>query len=222
MLGIVQDITEKKMVAQQQDLTIRILEKLNRAKEGPDAIQEILGQIKEFTGLEAVGIRLKENKDYPYFVAKGFPSHFIEAEKHLCSMDENGEMVFDSKGNPILECMCGSVIMGNIDPALSFFTEGGSFWTNSTTQFMASMTDSEWQTNTRNMCNREGFESVALIPLRSGQEIVGLLQLNDRRPNRFDSSMINFFEKIGNSIGIAFSGFKGKKRTMQNEIHYHR
>jgi len=32
---------------------------------------------------------------------------------------------------------------------------------------------------TRNRCNVEGYDSVALIPLRSDKKIIGLLQLND-------------------------------------------
>jgi putative nucleotidyltransferase with HDIG domain len=45
--------------------------------------------------------------------------------------------------------------------------------------------------------------SVALIPLRPKREIVGLLQLNDRRKDCFTLAMIHFFEGIGDSIGIA-------------------
>jgi HD-GYP domain-containing protein (c-di-GMP phosphodiesterase class II) len=41
--------------------------------------------------------------------------------------------------------------------------------------------------------------------LRSGSETIGLLQLNDRRPDRFTPEMIFFFEGLGSSIGIALS-----------------
>ena len=222
MLGIVQDITDQKLITEQQGLTIKILEQLNRAEEGPGAINEILNQIKDYTGFEAVGIRLKEKKDYPYFVTQGFPGHFVEAEKYLCAKDGKGQTILNDSGDPLLECMCGNVIRGRTDSTLSFFTEGGSFWTNSTTQLLATTTEKDRQSKTRNGCNGEGYESVALIPLRSGHEIVGLLQLNDSRPNLFYPSMINFFEKIGNSIGIAFTGMKGKEIPQQNELGYHR
>jgi signal transduction histidine kinase len=46
---------------------------------------------------------------------------------------------------------------------------------------------------------------VAVIPLRSGGEIIGLLQINDRRRNQFTPEMIQFFEGLGASIGIALS-----------------
>ncbi len=84
-----------------------------------------------------------------------------------------------------------------------FFTEGGSFWTNSTTRLLATTTEKDRGARTRNRCNTQGYESVALIPLSSGQENIGLLQLNDSRPNMFRLEMIHNFEKIGISIGIA-------------------
>ena len=46
---------------------------------------------------------------------------------------------------------------------------------------------------------------MALIPLRSGGENIGLLQLNDHRPNQFTPEMIRFFEGLGASIGIALT-----------------
>ena len=98
--------------------------------------------------------------------------------------------------------MCGNVIQGRTNPSFLFFTQGGSFWSNSTTELLATTSEEDRQARTRNRCNGEGYESVALIPLRSDREIIGLLQLNDSRKNCFTLDMIGFFEGIGASIGI--------------------
>ncbi|MHC4098731.1 MAG: GAF domain-containing sensor histidine kinase, partial [Planctomycetota bacterium] len=95
-----------------------------------------------------------------------------------------------------------------------FFTEGGSFWTNSTTELLSSASIETIQVPLRNRCNEAGYESVALVPLRSGDEIVGLLQLNDSRPGRFTLEMVRFFEGIGASIGIALA-----RITAEENIH---
>ena len=50
---------------------------------------------------------------------------------------------------------------------------------------LASTTEEDRQSRTRNRCNGMGYESVALIPLRSGDKNLGLLQLNDKRKNMF-------------------------------------
>jgi PAS domain S-box-containing protein len=221
MLGIVKDITGQKLMEERQLLTINILERLNKAGEGTVLIEDILGAIRDFTGIEAVGIRLNKGSDYPYFVTKGFPSYFVEGEKHLCSLDDRGNIILDSKGKPLLECMCGNVISGRTNPAHSYFTKGGSFWTNSTTDLLATATQDDLMGLTRNRCNEEGYESVALIPLRVGKDIIGLLQLNDPRRNRFSRDAIRFFEKLGSSIGIAFSGMQAETKNKKSEIKYH-
>jgi hypothetical protein len=153
--------------------------------------------------LEAVGIRLQEGEDFPYFETIGFSNNFVKAENYLCARDHAGDLIRDDKGNPYLECMCGNIICGRTDPSLPFFTEAGSFWTNSTTALLASTTKEDRQGRTRNRCNKAGYESVALIPLRCDEKIIGLLQFNDRRKNIFTETLIGFFERIGSSIAIA-------------------
>ena len=188
-----------------QALAVRILNLLNQQMTGMDAIRRVLGMVKEFTGFEAVAIRLREGDDFPYFVTDGFPDDFVEAERYLCDRDEAGQINRDEDGNPVLECMCGNILRGRTDSSYSFFTEGGSFWSCHTTELLATTTDTDRQTRTRNRCNSAGYESVALIPLRSDRETIGLLQLNDSRKGCFTPDMITFFEGIGASIGIVLA-----------------
>ena len=194
---ITPDLAEKR-----HTLATQVLQLLSQSDEMADTIHRILLLMKGFTGFEAVGIRLRDGEDFPYYTTTGFPGDFVEAERYLCQCDRMGEVVRDSQGNAYLECMCGNVISGRTDPTLSFFSEGGSFWTNSTTELLASTTEEDRQARTRNRCNGEGYESVALIPLRSRDEIVGLLQLNDSRPNMLTCDMVDFLEGVGPSIGI--------------------
>jgi PAS domain S-box-containing protein len=209
--AIIRDVTERKDTEQRQQLAGKILERLNEKGSELDIIRDVLELIKGSTCFEAVGIRLHEGDDFPYFIANGFGAEFIEAEKYLCARNQNGEIIYDSQGKPHLECMCGNVLSGRTNPAMPFFTEGGSFWTNSTTKLLASTSVEERMGYTRNRCNTAGYESLALIPLRSGEEIIGLLQLNDRWPGRFTPEMIGFFEGIGASIGIALARIRAEE-----------
>ncbi|NQT87279.1 PAS domain-containing protein, partial [bacterium] len=197
------DITEERCAARFRDLTARILERLNRPGDSKRIIADVLQDIRDTVGVEAVAIRLHEGSDYPYFLTRGFTNEFVEAEERLCTYASDGAALTDDDGRPILACMCGSVLQGRVDPALPFFTAAGSFWSNNTTELLATTTEAERQTNTRNRCNGEGYESVALIPLRSGQKISGLLQLNDTRTGAFTAQIITFLEQLGASIGVA-------------------
>ncbi len=213
ILAIVRDITERKDIEAHQQLAGQILECLNRESVGADLIRDILKLVKKATGLDAVGIRQHEGNDFPYFEVNGFPDDFVKAENHLCKHNEAGELILDSKGRPVLECMCGIVLSGRTDPTLPFFTGGGSFWTNSTSELLTSAPKEAFQVPTRNRCNEAGYESVALIPLRSGDEIAGLLQLNDTRKGRFTSEMVHFFEEIGASIGIGLARIRTEQEV---------
>ncbi|MFH1936371.1 MAG: response regulator, partial [Bacteroidota bacterium] len=145
---------ERKQAENQRQLMNRILAILNRQNIWQKLLRDILAEIRESTGMEAVGIRLKEGQHYPYFEYTGFPGDFIEAENYLCSRTQNGELLLDSTGNPVLECMCGNILRGQYDPSLPFYSEGGSFWTNSTTKLLADTSEADWPALTRNRCNQ--------------------------------------------------------------------
>lgn len=201
--SIGQDITERKQASARDRVAREVLELLNRPQGSTDTVRDILQLIQKNSGFEAVGIRLREGDDFPYYETNGFSEDFIRAERYLCARDEEGKIIPDGQGNPVLECMCGNILCGRTNSALPFYTEGGSFWSNSTTKLLASTTEEYRQARTRNRCNDEGYESVALIPLRTGDKITGLLQLNDRRSNQFTPEMIRFFEGLGASISVA-------------------
>ena len=114
-----------------------------------------------------------------------------------------------------MACLCGGVLQGRTDPSLPFFTEAGSFWTNNT-DILLQETTKEQLGETRDICNAEGYLSVALIPLKSQQGIIGLLQLNDGRPDRFTLELIKFLERLGESIGIALARLD--EENQRNEL----
>jgi hypothetical protein len=175
-------------------------------------IVEIVLTIQKTMEIEAVGIRLADELDYPYYFTRGFEAAFVEKEMHLCERNSEGKIIRDSSGNPVLECMCGNIISGRTDPSKPFYSPKGSFWSNCTTEFLSSTTNTDRKTRTRNRCNGEGYESVALIPIRSEKKIWGLIQLNDRRRNMFLLEHIEFYEIIGGIIGILFCAMAAKQQ----------
>jgi len=199
------DITERSVREQQKALAMQVLAVLNRRDDISLLVKDVLALVMQSMGFEAVGIRLQEGDDFPYYETQGFPDDFLRSEQYLCGRDEAGEPVQDAEGNPILECMCGNIIRGRTDPSKPFFTEAGSFWTNCTSELPASTTEKDRQCRMCNRCNGEGYESVALIPLRSGDEMIGLLQLNDHRKGMFTLETVEFLEQLGVSIGIALT-----------------
>ena len=199
------DITEHKLQESAYALMAQLIVRINTPGDFHACLAELTKSLQDWSGCEAVGIRLRDGDDYPYYETRGFPPAFVTLENHLCAQDLHGELVRDSNGQPVLECMCGNVLCGRFDPSKPFFTTHGSFWTNSTTALLASTTAADRQSHTRNRCNSEGYESVALIPLRAAGQVFGLLQFNDRRMNRFNPAMIAQFEKMADSLATAMA-----------------
>ena len=182
----------------------KILSLLNSNKPKDFLFADIVTTVQKETGIESIGLRLQDGFDYPYYVTRGFSRDFVEMENFLCVLDKDGKPAKGPQGLPKLECMCGNIIRGRVDSTLPHFTRGGSFWTNSTSNLLATATKVDLQGETRNRCNREGYESVALIPIRD-VETYGLLQLNDRRKDIYSLKFIELMEWVTASIGILIS-----------------
>ena len=172
------------------------------------------------SGCEAVGIRLKEGDDYPYYEEHGFPEEFVLMENSLCERDSDGCTRRDGAGNPCLACMCGNVICGRFDPAKPFFSANGSFWSNCTTELLSGTSEADRQASTRNRCNGQGYESVALIALRIGDNRMGLLQLNDKRKGMFTPESINLWERLTAYLCVALAKLQAEEALRESELFY--
>lgn len=218
--GYIFDITTRKRLERQKRLLGEILAILNRPNDWPSLIRDILGLLRTFTGMEAVGIRLKEGDDYPYFEFSGLSEAFVRKENTLCVRTADGRIKLGSDGLPVLECMCGRVLTGRTDASKPHFTETGSFWTNGMQEGIIREENPLIALFPRGTCAREGFESLALIPLKAGEEVIGLLQFADHRPVMFTFDQIRFYEEIGTTIGIAFQRMEKEKLIRESELKY--
>ncbi len=213
--GTVEDITERKKAERARELSMKILERLNQPLDARESVRTIVALIQEYLGFEAGAVRLREGEDFPYFVSSGFSPSFLEGENSLLCCE--GECALrDSGGKPILACLCGSVI-GTSFPPSSSCTERGTFWTANASEFVESMTEAERKIMTRGRCIGEGYQSIALVPLRSGDEIIGLLQFNDRRPGLVTLDEIHLLEDVGASIGIALDRVRTEEALRASE-----
>ncbi len=220
-IGVNRDITDQRQAEQSREATIELLRICNETSGTHDFLSNLTAYFQRFTGCEAVGVRLREGDDFPYYETRGFPAEFVLAETHLCTRDAAGQPVRDSTGNPVLECMCGNILCGRFDPAKPFFTKHGSFWSNNTTQLLATTTDADRQARTRNRCNGEGYESVALVPIRTSGRTLGLLQLNSRQIGRFTLERIQLIEQLADYVAIAVAKLQTEEALRQREA-WHR
>ncbi len=201
---------------EEREVIIDLLGTLNSSNNLHGLMKDILVLVRDWTGCDAVGIRLKEGHDFPYYEVSGFSTEHTRLENDLCARDTKGQLIRDDVGNPVLECMCGNIICGRFDPSKPFFTKYGSFWSNCTTELLASTTEEDRLARTRDVCNGEGYESVMLIPLKYGDETFGLLQVNDRRKDYFTAESCSQLERMAGSMATAMTHRQTQKELFKS------
>ena len=219
-VGTVADITGRKRMEEEREIMVRLLSLVNAPSSLHELMQQVTRLLHDWFACEAVGIRLRAGEDFPYFETRGFPAAFVRLEDHLCHCDAEGRVVRDAAGQPVYECMCGNVLCGRFDASKPFFTARGSFWANDTTRLLATTTDADRQTPTRNRCNGEGYVSVALVALRTGETTYGLLQLNDKRKHRFTPERIALLERLADSLAISIAHRQNQAQLQESEEKY--
>ena len=177
----------------ERDLLFGVLETLSHSRHMNKYLEQLVEHVKNYSGCSCVGIRLlDDNGNIPYIVYTGFSREFYESESPLCIKSD--------------KCMCINVIGGNTKPSLPFFTDGGSFFSNGTTKLLTSVPKEVIGEN-RGVCNQHGYESLALVPMRHKNRILGLIHIADNNENVIPMEKVRFLERIGASLGEALHTF---------------
>ncbi|MHC9541543.1 MAG: PAS domain S-box protein [Vulcanimicrobiota bacterium] len=196
--------------AWRERLALLAVESLADSSNRVDSISRLLHHIVDETGIQFAGIRLQKGRDYPFHVFSGYTPEFILKENIIAATTQEGGISADHNSPQELECLCRQVILGSTDPGQRFFTSGGSFFT-AGLQSLIAAAESNQSDPLRNSTTASGYETLALVPLRHSNEIIGLLHLSDARPDMLTPDDIVFFEKLGVSIGIALSHIRFEK-----------
>ncbi len=199
----IRDISVRKLAETYRKMQQDILQILNEPGDPEGYLRRVLAVLKTQTGFDAVGIRLQQGDDFPYFVQEGFDDAFLKQENSLLARDIDNGICRDKRGNINLECTCGRVISGTLDPASPFSTPGGSFWTNDALHLLEIPPGEDPRHKPRNQCIHHGYASVAMVPIRNQHRIVGLIQFNDWLKDRFTLESVELLEGIAAHIGSA-------------------
>jgi len=193
-------------VKAERDLLIGILGTLSQSRRMNEYMERLVEQVKSYSGCRCVGIRLLDDDgNIPYVSYAGFSREFYESESSLSIKSD--------------KCMCINVLKRDTNPELPFYTKGGSFLNNSTTKFLASVSE-ETKGQTRNVCNEYGYESVALVPMRYKEKILGLIHLADENENKISLERVQFLERIGTYIGETLHTFADEEILQESEDRY--
>lgn len=210
------DITDKKKAESYREMGREVLQILSGLGTLPVLIHRIIEILKQRTAFDAVGIRLKEGEDFPFYAQCGFSDSFLLHENSLLEYTENGAICRNRNGKAQLACACGLILSGEIDPSKPFFTRGGSFWVNDSLSLLDIDPETDLRFRPRNQCVFNGYASFALIPIRVREDIVGLIHFSNKQKGSFSRVSIAHLENIASHIGEALLS-KQAEAALQEE-----
>jgi len=168
-----------------------ITEKISQLGDLNKILDDVLAILKTVTGCRHLAIRMIDSKgNIPFSTHLGLDKKFLDSEHWVTVRD----------------CLCGHVARGVLDKSLPFITAYGSFFTNSLSQLMAQIKASYPQIDKgtlRDACLSRGYESVAIVPVRSQGTIIAELYLSDENKDLFPEEKVRFLEDVSVQVGIA-------------------
>jgi len=183
------------------EIMSRLLARTNTSSDIWEMSQQTVEIIRECMGIHAVAIRLYQDGNYIHAESPQLPDLFIGGGVYDCKKDVDDKA--KEKKCSLFDCICSRVISGITDPLQPYFTSRGSFWTKNFTEIIPLIKQINECDQACAKCLKNEFQSVAMVPLVNGLEIVGVLQLFDRRREIITEEMIALVEKIASSIGVA-------------------
>jgi PAS domain S-box-containing protein len=215
----VNDARVRKASAARQALLGEVLAILGGPGELPGQLRGVLEKIRRHVGADAAGIRLRVKDDFPYAMQVGFDDAHLAAENSLCVPPGS---LGGAEGDALATgpaCLCGAVLRQ--PPSLaSFLTDRGALVSGSLGPTLETLRHARLLPSLRGRCSQEDYRSLALLPVRSGKEVVGLLQLNARSPDCFTPEQVQALEELLPSLGMAVERRRAVEALRTSEERY--
>jgi len=197
------DISVRKEIESYRKIEREVLRILNESGDTQDFIGRVLEVLKARTGVDAVGIRLNEGEGFKYFVRGEISGESLSSGDAVATRAVVGEMCQDTDGTACHPCTCALVLSGQTDPSSPIMTKGGSCWTSDSAALFESPAEGDSGCHPLSQCIQAGYLSVALVPIRTRDRVVGLIHLNGRRKGCFTLEMVEILEGVAWQIGEA-------------------
>jgi PAS domain S-box-containing protein len=197
-VGIVRDITERKEAERRVHDTNSLLKMFTQNISRKTFLNEAVKLIRNHCGCGYAGIRVLDEKgNIPFESYDGYSEEFISCESPLSIYSD--------------QCVCVRAISSRPDPQdANVRTQHGSFFYYDFVDFIGRLGEEE-KTRYRGTCALHGFRSVAVIPVRYYEKMVGLIHLADEKVGVFSQGLIEFMETLSYIIGEAITKFDAQE-----------
>ncbi|MEI6970379.1 MAG: response regulator [bacterium] len=204
----VQDMTEDRKAEQKSQIVTTILALFARETARREYLDAVARVIRQWSGYRCIGIRvLNDRGEAPYETYFGFSDAFIQSETALKIAS--------------LDCACTRVLARQPGPNdMKYFTSGGSFCCGNTGQLQDSPSAGNRE-RYRGICAAHGLASVAIIPIRHHNTIIGTIHFADEKEGAMAAEAVEFVETtLSPIIGEAICRFnvESELRSLASRI----
>ncbi len=188
------DVSERRETERRAALTNELLKLYTRKFTRKEYLDVAVELIRGWSGCHHIGVRIADRDgNIPYESCAGYDPEFLSAESMLSLKSDR--------------CVCIRVVAGEREPSgLLETTPNGSVFSNDTGRLVDAMSDEELASY-RAFCMRRGFMSVAVVPIRNGETILGAIHAADERPGMVPAKKVEFLEQLAYIIGEALFRF---------------
>ena len=196
-VGTCTDISDRKEAERRREFTNALLSLFAEKHSLKDYLDAVTDILRDWSGCQAIGIRLVDSqREIPYESFFGFDPAFLALEHRLSLERDN--------------CCCIRAVSQNFEEQdQPLLTPGGSYLCDDSIKFVDSLSP-EKRARYRGNCMKFGFASLAIIPLRHREKIVGAIHLADARPGRFPPATVEFIESMTPLVGEAVQRFQAE------------
>jgi PAS domain S-box-containing protein len=187
--GIILDITDSKQAERRILLTNQIMQLFWEVSSKQEYLEKTVEILHDWCGCECLGIRMldKENDTIPYLAQVGFSEDFLKSENKLILNKD--------------QCACIRVVAGTPEPQDKIaLTAGGSFSLQNSVAFVSNLAPAD-QARFRAVCVRSGFQTIAVVPVRFNQAVLGAIHITDKNIAALSSQEIETIEAVAAIIG---------------------
>jgi PAS domain S-box-containing protein len=200
------DVTERKETERRQGFTNALLALFAQKATANEYLNALVGVIRQWTGCESLGVRLlTEEQEIPYETWAGFERGFLELEHRLSVRHDN--------------CLCIRAVTQVFEESdRALLTPGGSLRSDDGIAFIKGIAPEKLACY-RGACMEFGFASLAIVPIRYRQEVIGVIHIADRRPGQFPGAVVEFIESMTPLIGEAIHRFQTEAELAKHRDH---
>lgn len=208
LLCIGNDVTARKRTEEGDRLITSLLALFAKQATRQAYLEAVVEVVRQWIGCRCVGIRARNAQgELPFEAWVGYTDAFLAQE---CALTPGRD-----------PCVCTRAMTQTPDsPDGACLTAAGSFRCDNMAAFFAGLTASE-RARYRTGCVEQGFASVAVIPIRRQDQVVGAIHFADTREAHIAPDRIQFAESILTYIiGEALYRFDIEQSLRQSESKY--